>query len=165
MQFLRVSTLGKFITQPVLTDRIISPFMQFASGESEPITVVQGMDGAGMGRVTSLKPGVSVEQAVKMVKEHLGLKFGTFDQRHSLMTVQLATPDSSASVSRVAVCAGSGEYLDSRSSSLISQGGSVFKDVEADLLVTGEMSHVSSKIQTIIMSSMKYWLLSPRALP
>lgn len=52
--------------------------MPFASGQSEPITIVQGMEGAGMGRVVSLQAGATVEQAVKMVKEHLGLKYGEF---------------------------------------------------------------------------------------
>lgn len=79
-----------------------------------------------MGRIAKLSEPLDIRQAIKMVKDHLSLDF-----------VQLAEPqpDVRKPIKSVAVCAGS--------------GGSVFKGVEADLLITGEMSHVRSYLITI----------------
>lgn len=74
-----------------------------------------------MGRIAKLSEPLDIGRAIKMVKEHLSLDF-----------IQLAEPqpDVRKPIKSVAVCAGS--------------GGSVFKGMEADLLITGEMSHVRS---------------------
>lgn len=77
--------------------------------------------------------------------------------------VQLATPKGTTSIQSIAVCAGSGMStfsphllkdeiyesqrgitLGTRERLADSSGGSVLKDVKADLLLTGEMSHVSN---------------------
>ncbi|KAK3603285.1 hypothetical protein CHS0354_007613 [Potamilus streckersoni] len=72
--------------------------------------------GYGMGRRATLTRPITLEEAVKKVKCHLGLD-----------KVRLAAAPGSPSVSSVAVCAGS--------------GGSLLKDVSASLFVTGEISH------------------------
>ena len=74
-----------------------------------------------------------------MVRESIPLE-GIWE----LMTrpsVQLATPQKEESISSIAVCAGSGE-LAIVFKSLTMPGGSVLGGVKADLLLTGEMSHV-----------------------
>lgn len=83
-----------------------------------------------MGRIAKLSEPLDTRQAIKMVKDHLRLDF-----------VQLAEPqpDVRKPIESVAVCAGS--------------GGSVFKGVEADLLITGEMSHVRSYLITIYVAT------------
>ncbi|KAK8861426.1 YbgI/family dinuclear metal center protein [Kwoniella newhampshirensis] len=97
---------------------LVRPFIHLSSS-SKPITPsesIDGFEGAGMGKLVTLKAPLDVRQAVRMIKEHLDLQY-----------VQLAEPDIQTPVSSIAVCAGS--------------GGSMFKGVEADLFITGEMSH------------------------
>ncbi len=55
--------------------------------------------------------------------------------RTPLISVQVATPASERRIESVAVCAGS--------------GGGVLRGVKADLLLTGEMSHVSCSASDI----------------
>jgi hypothetical protein len=50
--------------------------MKYASGPSDPITTVEGCEGAGMGRVVSLGDGLTVQKAIELVKAHLGLQYG-----------------------------------------------------------------------------------------
>ncbi|PAV22874.1 NGG1p interacting factor 3 [Pyrrhoderma noxium] len=75
-------------------------------------------EAGGGGRLVTLpSPGISIADAVLRVKNHLEIK-----------QVQLATPiEGARNISTIAICAGS--------------GGSMFKDVSADLYFTGEMSH------------------------
>ncbi|XP_060552370.1 NIF3-like protein 1 [Ruditapes philippinarum] len=72
--------------------------------------------GYGMGRKAKLNNSISLDEAVQLVKKHLKLD-----------RVRLAKSPGVEAVSSVAVCAGS--------------GGSVLRNVTADLYVTGEMSH------------------------
>ncbi|XP_060593558.1 NIF3-like protein 1, partial [Ruditapes philippinarum] len=72
--------------------------------------------GYGMGRKAKLNKSISLDEAVQLVKKHLKLDH-----------VRLAKSPGVEAVSSVAVCAGS--------------GGSVLRNVTADLYVTGEMSH------------------------
>lgn len=58
--------------------RLVEPFKSNASStevvdatENPP----QGFEGAGMGKVVTLKSGMSVAEVVKAVKEHLGLEY------------------------------------------------------------------------------------------
>ncbi|WWC60169.1 YbgI/family dinuclear metal center protein [Kwoniella dejecticola CBS 10117] len=97
---------------------LIKPFLPLSTHNTTITnsTQIEGFEGAGMGRIVHLASPLSMNQAVKMVKEHLELDH-----------VQLATPEIEKSVSSIAVCAGS--------------GASLFKGVEADLYLTGEMSH------------------------
>ncbi|PWN50438.1 NGG1p interacting factor 3 [Violaceomyces palustris] len=89
--------------------------------DSEPIlpTQVQGLEPsqkrAGMGRLIRLSQSIEFERLVQRVKRNLDLNF-----------VQVSKA-SEKPIETVAVCAGS--------------GGSVFKGVKADLLLTGELSH------------------------
>ncbi|WVR03948.1 YbgI/family dinuclear metal center protein [Kwoniella sp. DSM 27419] len=97
---------------------LVKPFLPMSSSNETltNATQVQGFEGAGMGRIVNLSEPLQVNKVVEMVKEHLGLKY-----------VQLATPHPERDVKSIAVCAGS--------------GASLFKGVEADLFLTGEMSH------------------------
>ncbi|WWC87745.1 YbgI/family dinuclear metal center protein [Kwoniella dendrophila CBS 6074] len=97
---------------------LIKPFLPISSSNSTITnsTQIEGFEGAGMGRIVNLSKPLDIRQAVRMVKEHLDLEH-----------VQLATPEIEKPVSSIAVCAGS--------------GASLFKGVEADLYLTGEMSH------------------------
>lgn len=72
--------------------------------------------GYGMGRKAKLVNAISLEEAVSSVKGHLKLKH-----------VRVAEAPDVKMIQSVAVCAGS--------------GSSVLRNVEADLYVTGEMSH------------------------
>ncbi|KLT40763.1 NGG1p interacting factor 3 [Cutaneotrichosporon oleaginosum] len=98
---------------------LVEPFAGNASA-IEVVTasenVPAGFEGAGMGKIVSLKSGMGVADAVKAIKQHLGLEY-----------VQVATPSTERKIESVAVCAGS--------------GGGVLRGVKADLLLTGEMSH------------------------
>ena len=69
-----------------------------------------------MGRIVHLNESLPVRRAIELVKEHLKLKH-----------VRLATSESGRNVQTVGICAGS--------------GASLLKNVKADLLLTGEMSH------------------------
>ncbi|OWZ26117.1 YbgI/family dinuclear metal center protein [Cryptococcus neoformans] len=99
---------------------LIRPFIPLSISHDPiiPSDPLESFEGAGMGRIAKLSEPLDTRQAIKMVKDHLRLDF-----------VQLAEPqpDVRKPIKSVAVCAGS--------------GGSVFKGVEADLLITGEMSH------------------------
>ncbi|CAL8285191.1 unnamed protein product [Merluccius merluccius] len=77
------------------------------------------LPGHGQGRLSALEEPVTVATAVEKMKSHLGLK-------HLRLALGCGHTLEST-VSRVAVCAGS--------------GASVLKGVSADLYVTGEMSH------------------------
>lgn len=98
---------------------LVEPFLPIASS-SAPVEasspVPEGFEGAGMGKVVTLKQALPVGEVVQLTKKHLGLAH-----------VQLATPATAKPISSIAVCAGS--------------GGSVLRGVKADLLITGEMSH------------------------
>ncbi|XP_056009234.1 NIF3-like protein 1 isoform X2 [Ostrea edulis] len=72
--------------------------------------------GYGMGRIGKLTSPISVTEAVERVKRHIGIGH-----------VRLAKGVGCESISSVAVCAGS--------------GGSVLKNLDVSLYVTGEMSH------------------------
>ncbi|ODV85099.1 hypothetical protein CANARDRAFT_28809 [[Candida] arabinofermentans NRRL YB-2248] len=75
--------------------------------------------GVGMGRIITLASPISLNEAIKRIKEHLNIPF-----------VQLATTEkdrNTEKISTIAVCAGS--------------GGGLFKGVKADLFYTGELSH------------------------
>jgi putative NIF3 family GTP cyclohydrolase 1 type 2 len=69
-----------------------------------------------MGRLVRLNEALPIERAVELVKEHLKLK-----------NVRLAASDTGRNVQTIGICAGS--------------GASLLKNVKADLLLTGEMSH------------------------
>ncbi|KAF3941093.1 hypothetical protein ABW19_dt0206548 [Dactylella cylindrospora] len=90
----------------------------------QPCVGAQGTeyDGAGYGRLIRLKEPTDIKTIVERVKGFLGLNYLqiSLTQRHSL-----AAPE--RNITTIGVCAGS--------------GGSVFKDVKADVLFTGEMSH------------------------
>jgi len=70
----------------------------------------------GMGRMVHLKRPLTLNETVELVKGHLKLKH-----------VRLAATKEDAMIESVAICAGS--------------GGSLLKNVKADLYLTGEMSH------------------------
>lgn len=112
--------------------RLIRPFIPLSISHDPiiPSDPLESFEGAGMGRMAKLSEPLDTRQAIKMVKDHLRLDF-----------VQLAEPqpDVRKPIKSVAVCAGS--------------GGSVFKGVEADLLITGEMSHVRSYLITIYVAT------------
>ncbi|GAA6021507.1 hypothetical protein JCM10207_005784 [Rhodosporidiobolus poonsookiae] len=81
----------------------------------------EGHQGSGGGRIADLREcggkALSKDEAVKAVKERLGLKH-----------IQAAfSPSGSQTISTVGICAGS--------------GGSVLKGVKADLWLTGELGH------------------------
>lgn len=79
------------------------------------------VSGTGIGRLCTLEEQVSVETIIERIKAHLKLK-----------NVRLASGNAELSpqksyVKTIALCAGA--------------GGSVLKDVKADMYLTGEMSH------------------------
>ncbi|ODO09237.1 hypothetical protein I350_02837 [Cryptococcus amylolentus CBS 6273] len=99
--------------------KLLQPFLPLSSSHraiTPTASPPEGFEGAGMGGYAELSSPLDVREAVRMVKSHLGLKY-----------VQLAEPAVVQPVTSLAVCAGS--------------GGSVFKGVDAKLLITGEMSH------------------------
>lgn len=73
-------------------------------------------DNCGMGRLVQLNHAIELETLVARVKTNLNLNH-----------VQVAKGYQQADIKSIAICAGS--------------GGSVFKDIKADLYLTGEMSH------------------------
>lgn len=79
-------------------------------------TLQPPIPGHGMGRLVRFNEPLPVKQVVQFVKDHLKLE-----------RVRLALADGSKEVKSVAICAGS--------------GGSLLKNVPADLYLTGEMSH------------------------
>ncbi|CAD6577042.1 MAG: hypothetical protein TREMPRED_001847 [Tremellales sp. Tagirdzhanova-0007] len=101
-----------------LNSWLVKPF-ETNTSSSKPITHsehIQGFEGAGIGKIVKLTKSLRTSRIVEVVKEHLSLKH-----------VQLATPREDPEINSIAVCAGS--------------GASVLKGVQADLLLTGEMSH------------------------
>ncbi|KAH8080065.1 GTP cyclohydrolase 1 type 2/Nif3 [Filobasidium floriforme] len=88
---------------------------KFSSGSSVPAHLA-GFEGAGMGRFVELHEGVEAGEAVRRIKGLLKLE-----------RVQYGAPAQGSIIKTVAICAGS--------------GGSMFKDVKADLYWTGEMGH------------------------
>ncbi|KAG8863912.1 hypothetical protein FRC20_010467 [Serendipita sp. 405] len=98
---------------------------------------IQEEEGTGIGRLVSLKQPSLLEDLFPLIKRHLGLQH-----------IQVARSPISH-VKSIAICAGS--------------GGSVLKDVKADLLWTGELSHVSFYTRiplwlTFIIGSTKFSL-------
>lgn len=91
--------------------------------ERKVVTPVQGVEnheGAGMGRLVTLKKPVPFDELVRRVKTHLGL---------AQLQVAVAPHHRSklALISSVAMCAGSGD--------------SVLRGVKADVHFTGEVGH------------------------
>ncbi|KAF3920237.1 hypothetical protein AA313_de0207496 [Arthrobotrys entomopaga] len=90
----------------------------------EPCPGVQGTEhhGAGYGRLVTLKEPIDIRAMVERVRGFLGMNHlqVALAKRHSVSEVE-------RDIKTVGVCAGS--------------GGSVFKNVKADVLFTGEMSH------------------------
>lgn len=84
-----------------------------------PVPGVEGFEGAGMGRLVTLKEAASVGTLVDRVKTFLGMKH--------LMVAQAAKHKGHANIRKIGLCAGS--------------GGSMFKGLDADLYFTGELSH------------------------
>ncbi|KAF8424045.1 GTP cyclohydrolase 1 type 2/Nif3 [Tirmania nivea] len=84
-----------------------------------PVNGVEGFEGAGMGRLVTLKEAASVGTLVDRVKKYLGMKY--------LMVAEAAKHKSHAGIRKIGLCAGS--------------GGSLFKGLDADLYFTGELSH------------------------
>lgn len=91
-----------------------------------------------MGRIIQLKEKMSVMDIVGSVKKHLEISHGMcllslstpvflLQGMELINLVQIAHPNPSPQIGSIAVCAGS--------------GGSLFKGVQADLFLTGEMSH------------------------
>ncbi|ORY25816.1 GTP cyclohydrolase 1 type 2/Nif3 [Naematelia encephala] len=98
---------------------LVEPFIPIASSSTPLVPSdppISGFEGAGSGKLVILKQRLCILDIAKMVKDHLGLQY-----------VQIACPEPELTIGSIAVCAGS--------------GGSMFKDVKADLLFTGEMSH------------------------
>lgn len=88
----------------------------FGPGAARPIVAVEDREGAGAGRIIELDERITLDEAVKRAKAHLGLKH--------LRVAQAGD----RSVRSVAVCPGA--------------GGSLFEKVaHVDLLLTGEMRH------------------------
>ncbi|KAJ1531709.1 hypothetical protein ONE63_000376 [Megalurothrips usitatus] len=81
---------------------------------------VSARENAGVGRMVNLKEKITLQQAVELVKGHLGL------QDVAVAVVPEEKYEESL-IQDIAICAGS--------------GGSVLKGVQADLYFTGEMSH------------------------
>lgn len=88
-----------------------------------------GFEGAGMGKLVDLDKELSVDEIVKIIKKHLNIETGQPHCKPLLNSVQVAVPAVEKPIKSIAVCAGS--------------GGSVLKGAKADLIWTGEMSHVS----------------------
>ncbi|KAG7794930.1 hypothetical protein KL929_004395 [Ogataea haglerorum] len=99
----------------------VNDWLALALGEIKEKTVIEenaAEEGVGMGRLVTLQRAVSLSELVPKIKSHLGIS-------HLLLATK-KNPDAAA-ITTVAVCAGS--------------GGSVFRNVDADLYLTGELSH------------------------
>lgn len=75
--------------------------------------------GCGMGRLVTLAQPAKIEEIVKNIKTSLGLKY--------VQVGEAKGETAPSNVETIAICAGS--------------GGSVFKNVQADVYYTGELSH------------------------
>jgi putative NIF3 family GTP cyclohydrolase 1 type 2 len=88
----------------------------------QPIKVVpQGFDGAGYGRLVQLSAPTELERILQVYCAELGMKHVMVSRPRS------ATGENKNLIRSVAVCAGS--------------GFDVLKNADADLIVTGEMTH------------------------
>eukprot|EP00939_MAST-03C_sp_MAST-3C-sp1_P001514 g1514.t1 len=108
-------------------------------GSVRPVQPVEDDSEVGMGRIMTLSTTTSLETIIQRIKSHLNIpavRVATaFSQRRAVgeygddgaATKASERPLSDVTIKRVAVCAGS--------------GASVLQGCEADLYVTGEMSH------------------------
>lgn len=87
--------------------------------DSRPITPNEKNPDIGSGRLCVLQQDLNLKKAIELIKNYTGLS-------HVQSSVYVKST-MEGSIKTVAVCAGS--------------GGSVFKNVVADLYITGEMSH------------------------
>ncbi|KAI8924235.1 GTP cyclohydrolase 1 type 2/Nif3 [Entophlyctis helioformis] len=96
-------------------------------GRTAPITLnanpPPGQDGCGVGRMHTLDEAVALDELIRRVKVHLGLKH----VRVARSPEQMRAAADAKLVSTIAICAGS--------------GASVLGGVRADVHLTGEMSH------------------------
>lgn len=103
-----------------INDWLSQAFTRTTPGTNVSVSYIEDKhdEAGGAGRLVTLpSPGISIADAVLRVKNHLEIN-----------QLQLSTPiDGARNISTIAICAGS--------------GGSMFKDVAADLYFTGEMSH------------------------
>lgn len=95
----------------------LSNSMPIAS--SKPITPNVKNPDVGSGRLCELKQDLNLKKAIELIKNYTGLS-------HVQSSVYVKS-SMDGPIKTVAVCAGS--------------GGSLFKNVKADLYITGEMSH------------------------
>lgn len=133
-----------------------------------PVTGVEGFEGAGMGRLVTLKEAASVGTLVDRVKEYLGMKqceFATHDSSANLLIQLGACSNGSGGCKtqgsrRVSICflfpppiaslfliwlktahATPPTYSIRKIGLCAGSGGSMFKGLDADLYLTGELSH------------------------
>ncbi|ODV96129.1 hypothetical protein PACTADRAFT_41068 [Pachysolen tannophilus NRRL Y-2460] len=89
------------------------------SDENSVRTIIEpnpDIEGTGMGRLLTLTNEIPITELILKIKKHLNINH-----------LQLAEPEINKKIKTIAICAGS--------------GGSLFKNVEADLYFTGELSH------------------------
>lgn len=119
-----------------INDWILQAFQLGSGLQASPITTRKQdaqYPGAGSGRIVKLPQPISLEHAVGAVKEHFQLKHVRValpvaslpDTRFDEKTLPPAA--ATFEVTSAACCAGS--------------GGDVLRDVDASLMITGEMSH------------------------
>jgi len=82
----------------------------------EEVKDVPGYEGSGMGRIITLKEPKEFQELVDRVKRFLGLKY-----------VMIGKAPGNKQIRTIAICAGS--------------GGSMLRNIDVDLLFTGELSH------------------------
>lgn len=82
---------------------------------------------AGVGRMQTLKKPVSLATIVARVKKHLGLDYARVAFSDDSVTTSASDRATKTEISTVAICAGS--------------GGSIVSKTRADLYLTGEMTH------------------------
>lgn len=102
----------------------VNDFLAEVAGAAAPTLVLQQSsahgEGEGMGRLVHFDPPVLLQELVARTKLHLGLA-------HVQVAAAHGASETAASIRTLAVCAG--------------LGSSVFKGVEADAYLTGEMLH------------------------
>ena len=81
--------------------------------------------GTGQGRLCTLHSSVTLSALINRIKSHLNLKHVRLAVAHTVMPQQVSPLESH--IQTVALCAGS--------------GASVLRGIEADVYLTGEMSH------------------------
>lgn len=99
--------------------------------------VMIGYEGSGMGRIITLKEPRGFQELVDRVKGFLGLKYGWFTpaflstvvclRELTMWVVMIGKAPGNKQIRTIAICAGS--------------GGSMLRNVDVDLLFTGELSH------------------------